>query len=149
MIVRRHVTSSQKSGLLRDFPVLKRSQGLVNHYDIPRIVDTQCSGGNTQVFFWCWSTAVDFFVCCPKVFALCALLLLPFGRKRVNCDHHMPSMWRSILDSTGDWWRLMETDDTKGAIKDPIEQYEKKPGCLGCNYRRWNSTHLCDVMKGL
>jgi len=36
-----------------------------------------------------------------KVFALCALLLLPFGRKRVNCDHHMPSMWRSLRDLFG------------------------------------------------
>lgn len=30
-----------------------------------------------------------------EAFLLGALICLPFGRKRVNCDHHMPSLWRS------------------------------------------------------
>ena len=32
---------------------------------------------------------------------LVALLFSLFGRKRVNCDHHMPSIWRSLRELTG------------------------------------------------
>ena len=44
-----------------------------------------------------------------QVFVVAALLLLPFGRKRVNCDHHMPSMWRSTWDAEIEWWRMRST----------------------------------------
>jgi len=60
-----------------------------------------CMGGMFTFSVWATEGAEMLLMHTWKVFVVAALLLLPFGRKRVNCDHHMPSMWRSLRDLLG------------------------------------------------
>ncbi|CAK9083271.1 unnamed protein product [Durusdinium trenchii] len=60
-----------------------------------------CMGGMFTFSVWATTWVELFMMHTWKAFLLGALICLPFGRKRVNCDHHMPSLWRSLRELMG------------------------------------------------
>ena len=49
-------------------------------------------------------------------FVLAALLALPLGRKRMSCDHHVPSMWRRRLQAENGFVHLTEASAVRVAL---------------------------------
>ncbi|CAJ1372191.1 unnamed protein product [Effrenium voratum] len=55
-----------------------------------------CMGVMFTFSVWATQKCEAFMAYSWKIFLAAALICLPLGRKRVICDHHMPSMWRSL-----------------------------------------------------
>lgn len=56
----------------------------------------KCMGVMYASSTWVTLGCMSFVTHAYKVFFLIAFLLLPFGRKRANCDHHRPSLWNGL-----------------------------------------------------
>eukprot|EP00929_Paragymnodinium_shiwhaense_P105433 TRINITY_DN70452_c0_g1_i1.p1 TRINITY_DN70452_c0_g1~~TRINITY_DN70452_c0_g1_i1.p1 ORF type:complete len:1359 (+),score=246.84 TRINITY_DN70452_c0_g1_i1:139-4215(+) len=69
---------------------------LLGGYETPvhRSKGGKCMGVMYTFAFWATYTLRGFLYHSWRVFFWMSLALLPFGRKRANCDHHRPSLWR-------------------------------------------------------
>lgn len=61
----------------------------------------KCMGVMYTFSVWATELTENFLLNAWRWFLALTLLLLPFGRKRANCDHHQPSFWKTIREWAG------------------------------------------------